>query len=148
MKQRTLVLIIVASLLLRSLLPFLDLFVLTLAVLSLLNQDKLLSIGTTSTLVVLIYSIVFESPAGLLPLINALLFFAFITISQRVTAKGVTPLIFWSLFTIIYIVGESVARYYLTLPHSLLFGALPITLLGTCIALVGIVFILSFKRKI
>lgn len=148
MKQRTLILIIMASLLIRSLFPFLDLFVLTLAVLSLLNQDKLLSIGTTSTLVVLIYSLVFESPAGLLPLINALLFFAFITISQKVTAKGITPLIFWSLFTIIYIVGESVARYYLTLPHAFLFGVLPTTLIGTCVALVVIVFILSFKRKI
>lgn len=133
---------------LRYTIPHVDLFVLTLAALSLLNQDRIISIGTTSTLVTLGYSLLFDSPAGLLPLVNALLFSIFIIFSDKMTSKGVAPLIFWLIFASLYIVGESIARYYLMLPTSAPYGIFSPTLIGTCGALVLIVFVLSFRRKI
>lgn len=148
MKNQQLLIILLTSILLRNLLPFVDIFAVVLVLLFLLNQERLSLISLMAILVSFFYSFAVDSPIGLFSLILSVYLLLFGFLFQRFVGKGITPMIIWLLFTFMLLLTDHAVRLLLTTGAIVLPSEFIMKILGTEAIIIGSSFALSFKRKL
>lgn len=148
MKNQSLFIAILASLLLRHSVPYVDIFIVFLVIQLLLHPDKVQIISLFSVLASFLASFLFDSPLGLLPLVLAGCLFLFGFLFERFSNKGLSNIAIWSVFVAVFIVLEQTLRVTLAVGAFTLPPAGISTAVCTLLTIYAVSFWLSFRKKI
>ncbi|PIY17945.1 hypothetical protein CO112_01450 [Candidatus Dojkabacteria bacterium CG_4_9_14_3_um_filter_150_Dojkabacteria_WS6_41_13] len=148
MKNQKLFIALLIALLLRHIVPYVDIFIVFLVIQLLTHPDNLQLISLFAVLAAFVSSLVYDSPLGLFPLVLAICLLVFGIVYTKYVSKDRSNLLLWLGFSAACILIESSLRATLTVGSFMVLQAAYFTIAGTIVTILLITFALSFRRKI
>lgn len=148
-KTSTITTILAVALLLNSLLiPSLSIFLLVLGLLLIVYQEKQVTVVNTAVIISAVYSLLFESPIGLLPFLTASLLFGYLLMQQRALALGISLFLQITFFIVLHLLLTSTISFVLTTGQFVFMPEILATAFRTCLVLFVLTFLISLNRKL
>lgn len=148
MRNQSLMLYLLLAILLRHVVPFVDVFLVVLACFILARREQMVTTSYIAVGVAVIYSLLLESPIGLLPLVLSITLFLFISFFKKALDLGIPPLFIAFIFIASTIALESLAHLVLVTGRVQLLPQTTMTIFWSGIAMTVATFVISFKQKI